>query len=922
MLFDNGERSRYHELELMLFHYVSAFPETLNISMAFMRCLCRSLLVMLGPEYRTHVGLESRQIPDWKWQERMLKVCGSRTLKMLGKRGGVNEILTLENLIDGWRIIEGYTAENIYNADQTSFITSDANSEDKPLYTRQIHVDQTRSANLKTCAILCCNFTGSVKLWPWLFNECLKPSWIKFTQYHWNPESIVLPHSTPNSLTADAMRTSDWIDLNNELRRLSARDRSLKNKQKKAEEALPKARLGSKHFENCKKRLEVQAESITSLETKIAAVKDQQAELVAVYVTSDAAKERASELYRTPLFSAEGIHPKLLEEMSSQERFGIPHVYEETAKSLEVSAHMNVKRQDPGATVEKLQPEDFIEASLDGPKFTGPVGLINARYMKQEEACMDARVMCNWLRYFKEASGASPTNKKLLILDNVDFHHHCKEILSKWPELAGIEILFLPPGTTSYMQPLGLGAIHAVETAVLKKEAKLEALNARLGLGRPYQLSNFFRVNFFVKSWEDLSPRVIENCFCRSPVFACLDEANHQIPDDMAGMDSESIDSCISLIDDIPVDYGTVNDVTSEAHAEEETSDDGDISVAEEDPWGDAEKFDDEDFASCLATLSPVHKRAISELFMCDIGKLYEGGMEAINLNMAARTQRLKDPTLTKRLKKRAKTRSKSLPRKNGKLDKRGAYLKMLEEDERSAIAALAEKNAIALHYGIELSDSDSRFIDQSDHERDANRNSRDSGSSEEPEVNTPPETHHLGDLGIPTPPPVPSTTHATPTTSATSSSSVTGVTPSTTSRKIISLPSIDDLYFFGRYAPSHASSPTRSRLTASTTSNSSVTSLTPKTTSRRINARPGTIIRPVPVGNVAGSRDVIPRDSNDDICSQVSSSSTVSTWNNAHFSPNSSLAPMPLGNEMRPHVFTHEDWVVDTSYLDYNTPQ
>ena len=106
--------------------------------------------------------------------------------------------------------------------------------------------------------------------------------------------------------------------------------------------------------------------------------------------------------------------------------------------------------------------------------------------------------------------------RALLLLDNCSTHGTTKEVESL--NLSNTKILFLPPNTTSIIQPCDAGIIAA-----------LKCRYRRLQMGRALNFidmveSNIYKVNvlhgmrWIRKAWEEMDIRVIRNCWCHTKV--------------------------------------------------------------------------------------------------------------------------------------------------------------------------------------------------------------------------------------------------------------------------------------------------------------------------------------------------------------------------------------------------------------------
>ena len=71
------------------------------------------------------------------------------------------------------------------------------------------------------------------------------------------------------------------------------------------------------------------------------------------------------------------------------------------------------------------------------------------QYRANKKAWMNTEVMSNWLRWFDSQMEG---RKVVFLMDNFSAHISAVDELS--PPLRNIEVLWLPPNTTSRIQPL------------------------------------------------------------------------------------------------------------------------------------------------------------------------------------------------------------------------------------------------------------------------------------------------------------------------------------------------------------------------------------------------------------------------------------------------------------------------------------
>lgn len=105
---------------------------------------------------------------------------------------------------------------------------------------------------------------------------------------------------------------------------------------------------------------------------------------------------------------------------------------------------------------------------------------------------------------------ALKNRKILLLLDNFSGHIPLK--------LSHIEIMFLPPNTTSILQPLDLGIIRNFKYHYRVKLLKQKIANLEEGKGS-LVINLYQALQLVYNSWKCVKPQTIENCFSHSKII-------------------------------------------------------------------------------------------------------------------------------------------------------------------------------------------------------------------------------------------------------------------------------------------------------------------------------------------------------------------------------------------------------------------
>jgi DDE superfamily endonuclease len=183
-------------------------------------------------------------------------------------------------------------------------------------------------------------------------------------------------------------------------------------------------------------------------------------------------------------------------------------------------------------------------------------------YLSNTKAWMTSVFFENYLRRFNRHI----QRKVLLLIDNAPSHafKHLKD------ELSNIEILPLPPHTTSKLQPLDAGVIVAFKRHYRKRQLS-HALNSMEAGKHPYKVDQLTAMRWIKNAWQDLDVSTLVNCWRHTTL---LDS-----PGSMTTLiSSTSVESSNSPIDDELIELintlsPSENRMTIDAflHPEEET---------------------------------------------------------------------------------------------------------------------------------------------------------------------------------------------------------------------------------------------------------------------------------------------------------------------------------------------------------------
>ena len=125
---------------------------------------------------------------------------------------------------------------------------------------------------------------------------------------------------------------------------------------------------------------------------------------------------------------------------------------------------------------------------------------------------MNSGIFFEWLKRFDFYVSKKEGRKAILLLDNCSAHGNASTI----PELANTEVIFLPPRTTSRIQPCDAGIIAAVKMRYRKRQIQralgfideLTCENADI-----YKINQLLSMRWMTQICKELDASVIESCW-------------------------------------------------------------------------------------------------------------------------------------------------------------------------------------------------------------------------------------------------------------------------------------------------------------------------------------------------------------------------------------------------------------------------
>ncbi|XP_029656691.1 tigger transposable element-derived protein 6-like [Octopus sinensis] len=134
---------------------------------------------------------------------------------------------------------------------------------------------------------------------------------------------------------------------------------------------------------------------------------------------------------------------------------------------------------------------------------------LGIQYANSNKSWMTSLIFKNWVERLN--SKMSVENRKiLLLLYNAPVHYFDGEF-------SNIELYFLPPKTTSKIQPIDQGIVHSFKSLYKKGMTRNLSMGTNIGtLSYTDELTKFKLVNalpLIIEAWNEVTVDTIKNCF-------------------------------------------------------------------------------------------------------------------------------------------------------------------------------------------------------------------------------------------------------------------------------------------------------------------------------------------------------------------------------------------------------------------------
>lgn len=138
-------------------------------------------------------------------------------------------------------------------------------------------------------------------------------------------------------------------------------------------------------------------------------------------------------------------------------------------------------------------------------------------YHANRKAWMTSALFFGWLlRFSSYISRTGPERKVLLLIDNCSAHGSEQSL----PAVDNVDVVFLPPNTTSKLQPLDAGIIAALKTRYRKwqYERALDCVDA--SVENIYHVDQLSAMKALTYIWEQLPKSVLSKCWAHTGLLS------------------------------------------------------------------------------------------------------------------------------------------------------------------------------------------------------------------------------------------------------------------------------------------------------------------------------------------------------------------------------------------------------------------
>jgi hypothetical protein len=126
-------------------------------------------------------------------------------------------------------------------------------------------------------------------------------------------------------------------------------------------------------------------------------------------------------------------------------------------------------------------------------------------YTSNKKAWMTSVIFRDWLEKFNES--AKRENRKLLLfVDNASSHNNVEH-------LSNVQVLYLPPNTTGYLQPMDAGVIACFKRRYRRKQLDHAIDLDEAGVRDIFKVDQLRAMNWIKECWSQVPDDAIANCW-------------------------------------------------------------------------------------------------------------------------------------------------------------------------------------------------------------------------------------------------------------------------------------------------------------------------------------------------------------------------------------------------------------------------
>jgi hypothetical protein len=167
------------------------------------------------------------------------------------------------------------------------------------------------------------------------------------------------------------------------------------------------------------------------------------------------------------------------------------------------------------------------------------INSMSITYRYNGKAWMTTTIFQEWLEMFDRLVGRKHDSQRvLLLLDNCSSHKRQSQALRH------VDVHFLPPNTTSKIQPMDAGIIMAFKKHYRRPHIRwiLEQVEAGHA-AQDLKMDILQAIYFIIKAWDEITPDTIHNCFRHTGILPIHSEEDvHNLADNAHSVSDPVLD--------------------------------------------------------------------------------------------------------------------------------------------------------------------------------------------------------------------------------------------------------------------------------------------------------------------------------------------------------------------------------------------